>query len=257
MSLTSAFAKSLGTQNPEPIPGLTSPNQSALDRLRNGPKQIRQIIHDYRQTVADRGREISHDENLSAEGRDNAMRQMRQAAGEAAADQVGQVRTSLDQDLAILRNNLEARWPQPKAGLEALLERQAGWSRMRMLLESGLDARKLVEETDDPEELHTLRAELPAWLRANRRPQFFAYDIDAKLAELSGERTYAALEAAALAEQARAYCEPLLTAAHRETAEMVDRAYSVNAAYLAEMERQRAALAGRIPIGGDDTGDAA
>jgi hypothetical protein len=247
------------TVNAAPIAGLPAPVQNALDNLRDGPRQIRAVLDDYRQRVADESLQASHDTGLTSEGRERRMAAIREQAGQQAGAALDRVRASLDADHERVRRNLERNWPSPASGLEALLTRQAAWARSRSLLESSLGPRELLAETTDIEQLHSLREELPTWLRANTgrvRGRVTTHMIDERLAEVSGEHASAALTAAQAADAERAACEPLLKAVGAEVRNLADRSAFMNAAIAAEMERQRVLAGGELPMG-DDGGNAA
>lgn len=234
-------------QNPEPIPGLPIGAQSALDRLRAAPVDIRAVVDGYRETVYEQSLQVSHDTGLNEAGRAARMRQIREQAGQRAASDLAVIRPRLDEDLATVRRNLERRWPSPAAGLEALMARQASWSRSRSLLEAGVGPAALVDELTDVEALFALREELPMWQRANgprlqSRPVPVTV-VDQRIAALSGDYASAALEGVRQAEAARAYCEPLLKHAEREVGGMIDLASTLDAAVSANIARQRS-LAG-------------
>jgi hypothetical protein len=234
---------------PDGLPGLVT---GALQDLRDGSAQIRQVLETYRSTVAEQSLAVSHDETLSSVGRDARMAEIRQQAGDRAAVDLQRVREGLDSDQATVRRNFERKWPAPEAGLEPLMRRQAAWARMRSLLEAGMGPKNLIEETTDVESLHALREELPTWQRANagriNGPSGSTELIDRRIADLSGDFASGALEAATEADANRAYCEPLLNHAANEVRGLVDRSLAVAVAttLAAEQARQQVLAGGNV-----------
>lgn len=233
--------------NPEPIAGLPSTVESALETLHAGPAAIRGPLESYRATVAEQSLAASHDANLTEQGRDNRMRQIREQAGQAAAAALTAVRAQLDASHDVVRRNMEKQWPHPQGGVEAMLSRQAAWARSRSLLESGLGAAQLLGETTDLETLFALQEELPTWLRANtdrtKGRGVTEAMVNRRIAEVSGEYASAALAAACRADEYRMYCEPLLKHAAGEVTGLIDRSAAMAAAIAANAARDRAAAA--------------
>lgn len=229
--------------NPPPIPGLRPAAQSALDELRAGPEAIRAPLLHYRTTVDEQSLAMSHDPDLTEQGRANRMRQIREQAGQQAGAELETVRAALDDAHAVVRRSLERRWPSPETGVEAMLNRQAAWARSRSLLESGVSAAALLAETTEMETLFALREELPTWGRANidRGRPASTLTVDRRIAELTGDFATAGIEAMCQAGAARAYCEPLLKHAAAEVTGIADRNAALRAAVEANAARDRAA----------------
>jgi hypothetical protein len=230
---------------PDGLPGVIT---TALENLRNGSTQIRQVIDTYRATVAEQVTAVSHDPNLTEQGRDARVQEIRRQAGEQAATDLQRVREALDSDHETVLQYLQRKWPAPASGVEALLSRQAAWARMRSLLEAGMGPQNLIEETTDIESLWALREELPTWQRANAGRMNdrggSTEMIDRRIADLTGDFASAALDAAIDSDACRAYCEPLLNHAANEVRGLVDRSAALAAAIAAEQARQKVIAAG-------------
>lgn len=229
--------------NPGPIPGLPNRIQDILDTQRAASGEARQVLDRYIETVNKRQGEMARDQGLTPEGRQRAMATARRTAGEKAAAELDEVRARADEAHTAVRHYLERHWPKPAAGVEAMLNRQAAWARSRSLLESrAVNARQLLDETDDIETLHALHEELPAWMRANASwagARVNTRIIDERLAEVTGERTPAALQASIQADAERAAQEPMLRTIMGVVKGELARAAITTAAYEGQEARQR------------------
>lgn len=141
--------------------------------------------------------------NLSAEGQRNQQAELTQAAHLKAQQSVADLRQRvIDAEEAIERNAAKFK-PKPATGVEAMLARQAIWSRLCQLVDSGkLTPRQLVEETDDPESLFALRDELPVWARAHGSDTVTAARITAAIDRQLAGTTSPEAQAAIAAEEA-------------------------------------------------------
>lgn len=224
------------------------PTTSAdLDTLRTAPAQLRQIMNDHHGQIAGIRQQVEANSDYTPEGRRNAIAaaskpiQGRTAAAVAGlADQVDAAHSALQQQSA-------AMLPKPAAGVEGMLGRQAAWSRAQTLLAAGMTPRNLINETSDPDALHSLADELPTYLRAQGVDQDAAQAITGsildRLAEVAGEPTASARLAAREADVHHAGLQPLLRQAGAEATGQAAQGTGVGAAVAAQLARQQVANA--------------
>lgn len=136
-----------------------------LQTLTGAAAELRALTMAHAARISAIRTEVSHDPNLTAEGRQNQLRERTAAACEQGRATLEGLKARVATAERLLGEAIEARWPKPMTGVEGMLSRQAAWARSRSLLESGLSVSALLAETDDLETLFALREELPTWVR--------------------------------------------------------------------------------------------
>lgn len=136
-----------------------------LQTLTDAAAQLRALTIAHAARISKIRDEVSRDPNLTAEGRQNRLRERTAAACDQGRAELETLKARVSTAERLIGEAIEARWPKPLAGVEGMLARQAAWARSRSLLESGLTVSALLAETDDMETLFALREELPTWVR--------------------------------------------------------------------------------------------
>jgi hypothetical protein len=176
---------SLSRTTPEP------PSQriaAALEVLRSAGSRLRQLRIAHQEQLEQARGTYNNDPNLTAEGRQQALRERTQAVGAQSMRAFAAFRSEVETAADTIRTVIEAAWPKPAAGVEAMLARQATWFRMRTLLDDkAVTPAGLVDEITDLEQLHTLADELPTYVRAKGlgMPEQIAYRIDMQTARVA------------------------------------------------------------------------
>lgn len=124
-------------------------------------EELRSLSRDY-QEQSRAARVVPNRADLSPEGIQKAQREAQARARAAAEARVDAQRSSIASATETLRKLGET--PAPDTAGE--LRRGRIWERTRALLEAGKSAQKIIADSTDPDELLTLRDELPAWLQA-------------------------------------------------------------------------------------------
>jgi len=150
----------LGWPDPSTAPANV---RAALDTIGTGREAVLALLKNFRDAMAAVGGQDVKDPRLSDAGRKDAQTIR---GGEVRAQHGAQLDT-LESTLEAAFNTIgaAATWPAAKPGVEALLTRQAMWSRTRPLLDAGIPADQLVSEANDAETLNMLRDELIPYLR--------------------------------------------------------------------------------------------
>lgn len=156
--------------------GSTTPSQrvtASLQVLNDAPGRLRQLRTGYQDAVQEARRTVSHDPDLSAEGRQKQLRDRTAATGATWKAKLDELRDEIVSAESAIDTAVEASWPKPASGVEAMLTRQAAWARSRALLDTTASGSRsiagrldeLISETTNVETLHALREELPTWAR--------------------------------------------------------------------------------------------
>lgn len=138
---------------------------SSLQTLNDAAAQLRALTIQHAARIEAIRAEVSRDPDLTAEGRQNRLRERTAAACEQGRADLEGLKARVSVAERMIGEAIEARWPKPASGVEGMLGRQAAWARARSLLEAGLSVSALLAETDDIETLFALREELPTWVR--------------------------------------------------------------------------------------------
>lgn len=188
--------------------------EDGLQTLRDAPTAVRQFLEGHRDALAEAHRSAAQDTNLSAEGQAARHAELRQQAQDHAAATAAQLRTSVDQAAAAVHARAAATRPKAASGVEPMMGRQVAWNRTREMLDGGVPLDELIGETTDAETLHSMRDELPAYLRtrdyAPTAREEVVRAIDDQLAHVAGGRALDAHNASREAEQHMAQLGPLL-----------------------------------------------
>lgn len=153
----------------------------------------------------------ANDSNLSADGRRNRQAELTTAAQQKAQQSVADLRQRVLAAEENIERNAARFKPKPATGVEAMLARQAAWSRLSQLLDSNrVTPRQLIEETTDPEDLFALRDELGVWVRAHGGTVDTAARITAAIDRQLASTTSPDGQAAIAAEEAVTLAMPKL-----------------------------------------------
>lgn len=185
-----------------------------LETLRNAPTAIREFLDGHRAALADAHRSAAEDPNLSESGRAARVGQLRQQAEQRAAARAAELRQGIEQAATAVHARAASTKAQPSAGVEAMMGRQIAWNRTRDMLEGGVPLHEVIGEATDPELLHSMRDELPSYLRIKDYAPEARADVvrtvDDQLAAVAGGKAQEAHEASREAEQHLAHLGPLL-----------------------------------------------
>lgn len=197
---------------------------------------------------------VSHDPNLTMEGRQNALHERTSALGERSLAELVALKAEVKQAQDAIAAGIEASWPKPLTGVEGMLGRQASWARCRSLLESAaVSVTGLIAETDDMETLFALREELPSWVRARgadaNTVERVLQVVDLRMGKIgtSNARGEADLMAKFEARAIVAELEPLLNASEAEFTGSMGYASGLGAAVASRFARE-AVEAASLPI---------
>jgi hypothetical protein len=174
-----------------------------LEAIGAARAQLRQIHSQLDADIAAARRTVREDLNLSPQGKQAREQQLITDAQQRAEQASADVRARVTEAARAVHD--AARLPDPEAGVEALLTRQAIWQRQRQLLDAGImRIPQLLAETEDVETLLALRAELPVYVRAGGATRETADRItnmvEGRLASVAGGETYARYAALAAAD---------------------------------------------------------
>lgn len=162
---------------------------TALQTLNDAGAQLRQLRIQHQANVDEIRRAVSEDPNLTAEGRQNTLRERSAAAGERARVAADSLWKDVEAALQAIADVIERNWPAPAAGVEGMLGRQAAWARARTLLDAGMRPTQVIAETDDVETLYALDEELPTWIRARgatrENAEAIRHRIDLRVAQVA------------------------------------------------------------------------
>lgn len=162
-----------------------------LESLRKAPAQLRDILGQHRTTLDAGRRAIDENTDLTKDGRAKYKATLQANAGNQTWAAVAAVRQRVEAAHSALMAQADRTRPQPVAGVEGMLGRQAAWARSRSLLDAGMAPHKLIGETTDPETLHALADELPTYLRSKgtdiATAQAIGQPIADRMAEIAGE----------------------------------------------------------------------
>lgn len=201
------------TMRPVPAEGGVTATDG-LEALRGAASAVREFLGSHRDALAEAHRTAAEDPSLNEAGQSARAAELRQAAMQAAAQQAAALRKSVGQAAIAVHARAEATKPQPTAGVEAMMGRQVHWNRTREMLESGVPLHEVIGEATDPELLHSLRDELPSYLRTkDYGPEArteVVRSIDDQLAHVTGGKHLDAHNASREAEQHMAGLGPLL-----------------------------------------------
>jgi hypothetical protein len=187
---------------------------------------------------------VSHDPNMSAEGRQTALRERTAALGERSLAELVALKAEMKQAQNAIAAAIEAGWPKPLAGVEGMLGRQASWARSRSLLEgAGVTVTALIAETDDMEALFALQEELPTWVRSRganaETVDRVLQHLDLRMGKIgtSNAQGEADLMAKFQARAIVAQLEPLLNASEAEFTGSTGYVSTLNAAVASQFAR--------------------
>jgi hypothetical protein len=181
-------------------------------------QQVRELVDAYRaDAAAARVRiavEISNDTDRRGGTTDAALTVVRELYGARLAAIVAR----LDAQMAAAQAAAAALLATPATGVEALLTRQAWWSRIRTMIDSGMTPNTVIRSATDPELLFALRDEVPTQLVLGSTGFDPGTDdrITARLAQLAGQVAVDAQEALQDSEQALSMLRPALDKAAAE-----------------------------------------
>lgn len=223
----------------------------ALEQLTNAGARLRELRQQHWDAVQRIRREVSANTNLSAEGKQAALRERTTAAGQSAYADLRGLREQIERAEQSIVDTVERQWPKPMPGVEGLLSRQAAWARSRSLLEAGMKVSTVISETTDVETLLSLRDELPTWVRA-RGANPATIDrvlqrIDAQMAKVASGTTEVDLMARFEARALVAGLQPVLDLSEAEALGHTPFGNSLHAAVAGDIAR-RATLAAYEPI---------
>lgn len=139
---------------------------TAAQVLDTHTETLLRILGGYRNALASLRREVATDRALTAEGRDASYARQVASVQAEYGSQLAALRSQVDQADRAIKAAVAACTPAPQAGLEAQNARYAYWGRSRQLLDAGVvQTGDLISEASTPEELASLREELPAYTR--------------------------------------------------------------------------------------------
>lgn len=232
---------------------------AGLEVLRGAPARVRAALETHRAALDAARRTTENDPELTQQGRDARMSELRGQAHEASAAVATDLRGSVEQATAAVRARAAATRPQPASGVEALMGRQIAWNRVREMLDANVPLDEVIGETLDPETLHALHEELPAYLRIKDIPAegraAVLQAVDDQLAHVGGERSYKAHTAAREADEHLALVSPLLDHVDQVAAGRASANDGMVAAIRAEhAARQIAGASGDLAMPGESAG---
>lgn len=161
---------------------------AVLEILNGAGARLRALRVAHQEQLEEARNRYNNDPNLTAEGRQEALRERTQAVGVQSMRAFAAFKSEVETAHNTINTAVESAWPKPAAGVEAMLARQASWSRMRSLLEEkAVKPDQLVDETTDLEQLHALTEELPTYVRAKGlgSPEQIGYHLDLRMAQLA------------------------------------------------------------------------
>lgn len=218
---------------------------SHLQTLRDAPAQLRQLMNDHHGQIAAARQRIEANPDYTPDGRRNAIAGASKPIQDSTAAAVAALGTAVNNAHNTLQQQSTAALPKPALGVEGMLGRQAAWSRSQSLLSSGMSVPNLINETSDPEALHSLAEELPTYQRAQGASPDAAQAITGRvmdrLAEVAGEPAASARLAAREADVHAAGFQPLLRQAATEATGQAGQGSGISAAVAAQLARQAVA----------------
>jgi hypothetical protein len=228
-----------------------------LDTLRTAPAQLRQIMNDHHAAITAVRQRVNANDDLTPEGKRNSIAAASKPIQNSTAAAVAALGTAVNNAHNTLQQQSAASLPKPASGVEGMLGRQAAWSRSQSLLSSGMSVPNLINETTDPETLHSLAEELPTYQRAQGASPDGAHAVTGRvtdrLAEVAGEPAASARLAAREADVHHAGLQPLLRQAAAEASGQAGQGTGISAAIAAQLARQAVADgAGYSPDDGQD-----
>lgn len=228
-----------------------------LQTLRDAPTQLRQLMNNHHAAIASIRQRIEANPDLTPDGKGNAVKAVSKPIQDLTAAAVADIGRQADAAHAALQQQSAATLPKPAPGVEGMLGRQAAWSRSQSLLSAGMSVPNLINETNDPEALHSLAEELPTHQRAQSASPEAAQAVTGpvmdRLAEVAGEPAASARLAAREADVHHAGLQPLLRQAGAEATGQAAQGTGIAAAVGAQMARHQVA-SGQISTGAG-TGD--
>ncbi|MGO1054514.1 hypothetical protein [Crossiella sp. CA198] len=221
------------------------PNQRilrALQTLNDASGELRTLRMEHSKAVSEARLAVSHDPNLSAEGRANALLERTAAVGERFMRSLTELKDNVDSAYSTIVRTIEKSWPTPAAGVEGMLGRQAAWARSRSLLDGGIRPGQVIEETTDVETLFALREELPTWLRSKgadlSAAEAATHHIDAQISRVASDPSIVDLSAKFEARTILAALQPMLDHTEAEFTGRGTPAAGIHAAVAAQLARQ-------------------
>ena len=217
-----------------------------LDTLTGAPAQLRSIMADHDQQMRALRQQATSNSDTERQRITGLAKPVQARTAQRVNDLAGRVDTAH----TTLRTNAERALPKPAGGVEGILGRQAHWQRAKTMLDSGIHPQDVINEAHDPELLHSLAEELPAYLRSKGATTDTAQDTTSavydRLAELTGGTAADARLAAHVADVHRAGIGPLIRdAQHRATVGPFDQKPSgFTAALQAQTARDTVATGG-------------
>jgi hypothetical protein len=194
------------------------PTGPHLDTLANAPAELRQIMNDHDEAM--RGLRGQATSDTTAE-RDR-IKKLAEPVQARTQQRIDDLASRVDTAHEALRTAAERALPKPAGGVEGLMGRQVQWQRAKTMLDAGVSPSDVITESTDPEMLHTLSDELPAYLRSQgasaEGAQAAVPAVYDRLAEVTGGQAADARVAARTGDVHRAGLGPLVRAATTRTA---------------------------------------